>query len=260
MKTHVAVTGIEIEYDPDPQTEAFLAEVARRVANPKLKENDIIGFAYGPENPILFQEPNGRSLVTRAVLDNPSYRVLGDLLFRKRIAQFGKTPEQIADSYTLTVTEAAERLGLTPDAVRKQIREHKLSAWKKGDEYFLDPKLLELVQKGAERGPTSPLLGLHCAAGKGDKAFFFVKAPGRTEPIGHKGNELVTIRKWRSVGIYSGGDGRSRFIEIENNPQARESPEHVGFREWTVDGPFRVVRKVNNAAEARKAWEAFRAS
>jgi excisionase family DNA binding protein len=259
MKTHVAVNGIEIQYDPDPNTERFLAEVAKRVENPKLKENDIIAFAYGPENPILFQEPNGgRSLVTRNVLDSPAYHVLGDLLFRKRIAQFGKTPEDFAESHTLTVNEAADRLGLTPDAVRKKIREHKLSAWKKGDEYFLDPKLLELVQKGAERGPANPSLGLHCAAGKADKAFLFVKAPGR-EPIGAKGNELVTIRKWRKVGVYTGGDGRSRFIELENDPQAREKPEHIGFREWSVDGPFRVVRKVNNAAEARKAWEAFRA-
>jgi excisionase family DNA binding protein len=260
MKIYETIAGIPIKYDPSPEVERFLAEVERLVSNPKLKERDVIAYAYGPENPLLVHDPAvGRNIVTQQVQDNPSYQVLGELLYRKRIEQSGKTPEEIAAHYTLTVAEAAEQLGVTPDAIRRQIRSHKIAAWKKGDEYFLSPRTLATLQIGSERGRASASAELHCVAGKGNKAYLFVKAPGHDEPIGTKGNEDVTIRKWRRIGVHTAGDGKSRFIEIENDPQARESPESFAFRDWRIEGPFKVVRKVNNAAEARKAWEAFRA-
>ncbi len=258
-RSYETASGHVIEHDPDPRTARFLARVQELVADPRTKENDIIGFAYGSENPMLLHVPGGRSIVTRETLEHPSYLVLGDLLYRKRIQQTGMSAEEVAARYTATVADAAAVLGVTPDAVRKRAREHKLPSWVKGGEYFFDPKSLATFARGAERGPAAAGGALRCVAGGGWKSFLRVKAPGRAaDPIGGSGAEEVTIRKWRRIAVQTGSERALRFYELEHDPAARASPETISFGKWHVDGPFRVVRKINNAREARHAWEAFR--
>jgi excisionase family DNA binding protein len=263
-QTYTALNGVEIQHEPDAKTERFLAEVAKRVADPKLKENDIIGFAYGPDNPMLAQDPSGRGLVTKETFANPSNLVLADLLYRKRVAQSGKTVEQLAARHTLSVSEAAKLLGVTPDSVRKQIRDFKLSGWKKGDEYFLDRKAIAELPRGAARGPL-PRTGtgiLRCVAGSARGLFLLVKAPGYDEdtPIGSEGSVDVRIRQWRRIAVLTGGQGKLRMFVLEYDTEPRSFPEEMPFHEWLVEGPFKIVEKFNNAAAARVAWDKFRAA
>jgi excisionase family DNA binding protein len=260
-RIHETLSGQRIEYDPDPKVAKFLARVEALEQDPKATEDDLIRLIYGQENPIMNKDLlPGRGAVTREVLDNPVYHVLTDLLFRKRLAETGTPVEKVAARYTVTVAEAAAELGVSEEAVRRLVRERKLASWKRDGLTYLDPKALSTLQRGAQRGPVASGTGvLHCVAGKADKAFLFVKAPGRDdEPIGTKGAEDVTIRKWRTIAVYTGGHGKSRLFELEHDPGANDVAP-VAFHDWRVEGPFKVVRKVNNAAEARKAWEAFRA-
>jgi hypothetical protein len=113
-------------------------------------EDELIAWVYGSENPILdrtiFPE---RGAVTRAVLESPVYQVLQDLLFRKSAAVRGQRLDRLAAKFTLTVNEAAERKGVTPQAIRHAIATKRLPAWVRGGEYHIDPRTLDLVEFGS---------------------------------------------------------------------------------------------------------------
>jgi hypothetical protein len=104
---------------------------------------------YGRENPLLegglFP---GKGTVTREVLENPLYRVLADHLVRKRLALDGVDPKKLAGKFTLTVSDAAARKGVTPSAIRQAIHAGRLVSWVKNREYFLEPRALDSVDLG----------------------------------------------------------------------------------------------------------------
>lgn len=261
MAKHLTVSGHTIEYEANAPTARFLARVQALLDDPRSTEDEMIALVYGPDNPILDKTIfPGRGAVTREVLEHPVYRVLTDLLARKRLQETGTPVEKVAARYTMTVADAARELGITPDAVRRLIRAHRLPSWKRDGEYYLDPAAVRRESKGAERGPLARGAGvLRCVAGNTGKAYLLVKVAGHDEPIGaHAPLEEATLRKWRRIAVSTGGYGKLRFFELEHDPGA--SPEPLAFHDWSVTGPFRIVRKVNNPREARHAWEAFRPS
>jgi hypothetical protein len=150
-RIHETASGQQIKYaDPDPMLARFLKRAEELASHADASENELIVWVYGPENPILdrtiFPE---RGAVTRAVLDDPVYAVLQDLLFRKSAAQRGQSLERIAAKYTLTVNEAAERKGVSPQAIRNAIATKRLPAWVRDGEYHLDPRTLDIVEFGS---------------------------------------------------------------------------------------------------------------
>ena len=99
-----------------------------------------------PGSPVLA----GGAWVTKKVSKSPLYRLCQDLADRLGIAQgflaVGKTAlaerpgfaEPAVPSY-LSCEEAAERVGVTSEAIRKAIREKRLPARRVGRTYLLDP-------------------------------------------------------------------------------------------------------------------------
>jgi hypothetical protein len=61
--------------------------------------------------------------------------------------------------------------------------------------------------------------------------------------------------RWRRVALLSGWKGNLRFFEIEPG----DEPAEVEAGNLSVSGKFKIVRKVNNAREAQKAWLEFKA-
>lgn len=264
-RIHTTISGQEIRYhDPDAKLERFLKRVFALAEDEDATDDDLVVLIYGRENPILdhtlFPE---RGAVTREVLDNPVYGVLTDLLARKTLARTKTTPERLAARYTVTVAEAAEQKGVSEDAIRKAIRERRLSAWKKDGVYYLEPKSLEAVSLGG-RGPAPKVQlqgraqgrsatsgSLSIRAGHEGDVSFKVKAPGASES-----KPPARLDKWSRVGVLTGGHGKLRFFELEPGGE----PNELEFHGFHARGPFRVVRKVNNAKAAREAWEAFEPS
>jgi excisionase family DNA binding protein len=264
-RIHETLSGHRIEYDPEPKVERFLKRVDELVDDSKATEDDVIALVYGKENPILDQTLfPARGAVTREVLENPVYQVMTDLLARKRVQQDGLDVAKLAARYTLTVQEAAEELGISPDAVRKAIAARRLPAWSKEGAWYLDPRTFEALGPVGQRGPAPAPRGpgmLECIAGSTSKEFFLVKAPGYDDPIG-TGKEVVhkTVRPWKRAAILMGGGGKLRMFVLERFTGDRSSADEVPFREWKASGHFNIVEKINNARDARLAWDSFQPS
>lgn len=258
---HDTLSGQKIQYDdPEPKVAKLLKEARAIVEDSKRTTDELVSLIYGRGNPILDQTlfPE-RGAVTAAVLENKVYHVLTDLLARKE-AQANKTDlKKVASRYTMTVAEAAVRLHLSEDAIRRAIRDRRLPAWvKEKGAYFIDPGHLALLGKIAQHGPINP--GVHpleysVGYAPDEGAFLRFKVPGGELPFDDKGN-AGQITRWRRVGVLTGGHGKIRFQVLEPSPQDAE----VSFHGYFIKGKFRVTGKLNNMKEARIAWEGFKAS
>lgn len=259
-RIHISLSGHEIKYDdPEPKVEKFLKRVTALVEDPKGKTDDVVALVFGLENPILEHGTfPDRGSVTKDVLENPVYHVLSDLIARQYLKTSRQPIESLAKPYTLTVAEAAERKGVTPDAIRKAIKARRLPSWVKDGELYLNPRSLDLVEFGS-RGPvdakTEPL---HARVGCSRDAQFMIRhrkgifPDGGTVPYSVEGD----IKHWRRVAVLSGGHDRIRMLVLEPSEEA----SRFEFEGFFVAGKFTIVEKINSSAAARKAWEGFKAS
>jgi hypothetical protein len=151
---HTTISGHRIAFpEPEGETQAFLKRVRVDAADPKVTENDLIATIYGNDNPLL--APGivpGRGMVTRETLANPLYRVLIDLLDRKRMDEKGLAIEDIAARYTMPVSAAAAELEISTSAVLQAIAAGRLPSWLKDGKHFLPPAAVAAF-KPERRGP-----------------------------------------------------------------------------------------------------------
>lgn len=273
MPTHETLSGHVINYErPLPKVEAFLAKLREMLGDARTTEQEMTGFAYGRDNPILDHTLfPGRGAVTKEVLDDPVYHVITDLLARKNVAERGADIEKIARGYTMTVAEAAAQLGITEQAVRKAIASRRLPSWVKDGQHFLHPKTVaafEIAPRGFKR-ETEGSEAERARARRADHTLAIC--------IGHTEGKKLSIRApteltlervegnvqqgevpngWQTVGVLSGGDGKDRFWLLE----PASSPNEIVWGPFFVRGRFRVAEKVNNAEKARATWKDFKAS
>ena len=259
MERHTLISGETLEYPtPAPEISAFVDRVREMVNDPDAPESAVIDLIYSSENPLLDQTifPH-RGAVTKATIEDPVYHVMLDLLDQKRI-QLGRLDlDAVQDRYTMSVTEAAEELGITPGGVRQAIHARRLAAWKKGGRYFLDPALVEAFQV-SNRGPSKAQeVGepLEVRMGTAPGVSFLLKAPHLLEDSTKEGSVRTgVLRNWRRVAVSAGkGPGRSIFI-IEPG-SAQNSIEREDFY---VRGKFKIVRRIRGARAAAEAFKGFR--
>jgi hypothetical protein len=223
----------------------------------------MIALVYGRENPLL--EASG-GMVTREVFENPVYRVLGDLIVRKRVEMDGMDPERLAAKYTLTVADVAAHKGVSEDAIRKAVRENRLPSWVKGGSYFFEQRSIEAVPLGT-RGPMPKRIAPISFRVGYDKVTN-TQMRLRTDPGGNQPEEVEesgavmkyrgtydgTVDRWRRAAVFTAGSrGSARFFELEPSTE----PEKLEFHGFYVRGRFRIARKLNSARGARKAWDSF---
>jgi|SRR5262245_1936193 len=154
MASYTALSGETIRFpDPDPVTADFLARARVAASDLTVSINDMIELVYGPDNPLLDKTIlPGRPMVTKAVFVNPVYHVLADLIGVKRV-QLGLLDMAAARAaYTLSVPEAAKRLGITPAAVRAAITGKRLGAIYENGQWWLRPESVASY-KVSNRGP-----------------------------------------------------------------------------------------------------------
>lgn len=153
--TWTTVSGHEVRYGAPPTVAALIERLKAMLADPAATEDDMIVAVYNQDNPVMDREViPGRGAVTTRTLANPAYRVMTDLLFRKRLAEGGQDSAALAARYTLTVGEAAGRLGVSRSAIHQAIQARRLSAWVKDGQNYLDPDYLDGFQL-SRRGPKS---------------------------------------------------------------------------------------------------------
>lgn len=157
MERYTTLAGETVEYRrPEPALAAFLARVVDAAHDPGVTESAMIDLLYGPENPLLDTSIiPGRGVVTKAAFEHPVYRVLQDLLGRKRV-QVGTLDLAASDArHTVSVTEAAERLGVHPSAVRQALQTGRLAGRKVGGTWLTTEEALasfRVVRRGPRPG------------------------------------------------------------------------------------------------------------
>jgi hypothetical protein len=260
--------GETIEYPkPAPDVAKFLARIEEAAEDPRVREDAMIALVYSTENPILEQGKfEGRGAVTKAVLANPLYRVLLDLLEHKRVALGKVTPDQLGAAFTMTVAEAARELDITPDAVLRAIRAKRIAAVKKPTGYLADPRSVQSYRETRARG------GMERAP---DLRIVFGSAPGKSWRV--RFDDLAiessqerkdgTKLKIGSVASFVGkgaicfsetkrdGTKLNRFFLIEPARRVSRYPTEGG--PFYVEGLFRVAETENDPQKAAKAFAAF---
>jgi hypothetical protein len=254
--SHACINGRVLVFEePSKEVAAFLDRVRVAASSSKVRENDLIALVYGRENPLLDQTmAPGYSMVTREVFENPIYRVLLDLLDRKRIKLGLLDPVKAAARYTLSVQEAADRVGVQRNAINVAVETGKLPVWVKDGRLYLDPDTLHAYQP-EKRGHSSRLRIRYGNATGGLSLKF--KAATELEEVTSVEEHIKEgwLGKWKRIGVMTGAksDGSYRFVVLEPGGVL----DRIGHKQLYVEGRFRVVEKVNLAEEAHEAWKKF---
>jgi excisionase family DNA binding protein len=252
MERYTTIAGETIEYEtPSHDIAAFLARLFDAAHDPSVTESAMVELIYGSGNPVLRQDIiPGRGVVTKEVFQNPLYQVMTDLLGVKRIQLGTLDPEAARDEYTITVTEAAERLGVHPSAVRQAIAAGRLDAVKRGHQHLIRPHALESFK--VARKKSIPRTALRARVGNDEQGSFrFRVAGGELEETGRKGRRIDgVVRSWTKAWVISGGASSNyRFFELTPSDEENE----VAWGPFFVKGRFSVAKE-NNARRAHEKW------
>lgn len=262
MEQHTTIAGETLEYPRPPgELAAFLAHVRSAAEDPRVSEGELVELIYGSENPLLDHTIfKGRGAVTREVFANPIYHVMLDLLDAKRVQAGTLDPERAAQRYSMTVTEAAERLEMTTSAVRQAIGAHRLAAWKSpSGPYLLDPHSVDTYRDRVKRRGPKAAPALRITMGNRPGASFRVKAAEIEEVSKTKledGGQVIeaVVPRFERVGIAFSGTRSNTFLVLEPDDEERTRD----FQSYGVTGRFRIVEKVTDPEEASKRFRSFR--
>lgn len=259
-RIHETISGHRIEYaDPPSKLAKLLERLVAMLDDDKVSEDEMIALTYGRDNPLLDQTvfPE-RGAVTKEVLEDPTYQVLTDLLTRKSFKVRGVDPAKVAERYTLTVADAATRLGVHETAIRQAIKARRVPSWVKDGRYFLEAKSLDKIRVGS-RGPVpASIEPLSYEIGNDAKkhAQLRIRFDDREE-LAELKNRVAGERKrgeqsrWRRCSVLSGApDGKLRYFVLEPGTKENE----IKNADFFVRGKFKIVEKVNNPKRARERW------
>jgi hypothetical protein len=196
-----------------------------------------------------------RGAVTSAVLADPAYTVMSDLLFRKTVAQYGFNLGEVAARYTMTVDEAAVALRLPASDVRWAIEEKRLASWVKNGNDFIDPRSLksyELVSSLAREKALRRQLDIVLGHKKGATLKVRAAVP-LTRVVRIAGNVLAArLEDWDRVVVLTTGSGGSRRAFVLERGDLEAEIEHGPFH---VRGRFVIVDRANGGPRVDSLWK-----
>ena len=249
---HTTIDGREIVYTASSALAAFLDRVVALANDPRISEDEMIELVYSKENPLLDKTMFAdRGAVTREVFDNPAYHVMLDWLGRKRQQEGRLDMKQVYAAATMSVTEAARKLGISTSAVRQAIYADRLAAVKKGRNYVLDPRDVENYHVGSHGPARTPALKVR--VGKDGNKSLLLKAPGYLETSKDGAISTGEVQSFRTAAIKLGKDGHQVMLIIE--PDDEERVRKLG--KLYVRGKFRVVEEIEGDGNAANRFRFF---
>jgi len=279
------VSGEVVEYPDQPAAvNAFLARVTAAVNDLAVSPAELLSLVYGTENPILDTTTQpGRAIVTKAVFENPVYRVLADLVGRKQLLAAGQTPEQASAAYTVSVKDASAQLGLTESSVRTAINNRKLSAVKRNGDWYIRPesiasykvsnrgrKKVAIDSSEADPAESNAATQPSGAAAEHGVSVICGSMPGGSLDVRIANAELVVDHRightvsghfpsgWTRAAVKTTTSNGVRVFELEPavvmDAELPHELKHLGFM---VAGEFKVVKKHNATKTAVEVWKKY---
>ena len=127
--------------DLTPAEVTFWRHLEGVVADDLVSPDQMRALVYGSENPALDREVMpGQPLVTKVTLENPLFWVCVDCLSRKDIRVGRVDLAQMQSAYTLDVATVAQRLEVSPQAVRAGIDSFKYDALFANGQWWMRPE------------------------------------------------------------------------------------------------------------------------
>jgi excisionase family DNA binding protein len=181
MKRHKLLSGETVGLEElDTRDVAFLKNL-RRMAKDGISFFEVERVAIGPGSPAL----RGWSRVTAELVESPLYRVASDIATRAGIAEGlilahkheqkrGQIP---ADGSLMSVTQAANTLGISRAAVHKAIQQKRLVALRYGNVILMSRDAVERYRQARAAGTLSA---------SGSRRRFTVRAAGSARFAGRR--------------------------------------------------------------------------
>ncbi|MGE0792506.1 MAG: helix-turn-helix domain-containing protein [Sandaracinaceae bacterium] len=267
MERYTTTAGEVIEYPrPAPEVAAYLARVMKAAHDPRVSEGELIELVYSKDNPLLDATVMpGRGAVTKAVLADPVYHVILDLLFAKRV-QVEATARAAASSGAtmrdgLSVADAAKQLGMSESAVRQAIARGDLEATKVRGAHSINPASVESYrERVTRRGPTAePALRIRMGNEPGHS--FRVKVhttDGSTLELGEReklesGGYVLpaSVAHFDRAVVSFSGEKVHRLFLIA----ASDESDSFDFGPFGIAGHYKLIAKINDPENAADAWK-----
>jgi excisionase family DNA binding protein len=255
MPTHTRISGETFDYDASPELAAFITRAALAVADPAVTVADLVELLYGEENPLLVRGViPGRGYVTAEILADPAYRVILDLLDRKRVAA-GTLDVAASDAaHTVTVSEAARRLGISTGAVRQAIAAGRIPALKRAGQYWLRDEAIASYRVST-RGPSSTRVPtLRVRLGTEGDAVLQLRSDGALSARAEGALQVGELAEWTWATVKTARKDLGSLRVFELRPGPTENEIRVGGLE--VVGRFEVAQTFNARKAAEEAWKA----
>jgi hypothetical protein len=267
--TYTFTNGEEIEFElDDPEIEAYLSRVREAAHDPDVSSDELLDLIYAPDNPIMEDDIiPGRGVITEELYEHPAYQIMIDQLQIKR-TQEGVFDDQGTDGYgpssgrySMSVSDAAERLDMSTSAVRQAIYNDRIDAQKRGGSWKLDPDSVDAYEP-SDRGPdASGEIGdpLEVTIGSKEGLSFMFANDGELELDEKHDHVLVgTIHDWTRGAVKmnrkrEGSAGAITYLELEPSDESSS----IEMDEFRIEGDFRIRKVVADNSEAREAFQSF---
>jgi hypothetical protein len=254
-RVHTLLSGIGVAYpEPSPEFDAFLRELAAMAERPTTI-SELIGFAYGPVNPLLEEGViPGRPAVTPAVLACPEWRVVMDVVDRGWLTITGEPLERLAEAYTVAAAEVAAQAGIGEEELESAIEAGTVRGWVRAGRYWLTADDADDYLR--VHAPSTGLT-VQCGHQPGSKLAFRADTP--LQDTMRKGRNVVGGHlpegAWKRAELFGVEAGKpDRYVVIEPAPTCEVEFARFGSpKSFFVRGAYTIVEEVVGVA-ARKAW------
>lgn len=251
--------------------------------------DDLTQKVWSPDNPLMKKGPRpGQAHATLETYKHPVFRVMLDIIDRKRVATGSLDLSAARARYTFTVDQAAEQLAIDAATVRRAIREGRLAAWKDRSTYWLDPSAVEnyrvstrgrraevQISQGGRGVPVDPDLIRRAdlrfvpgslAVREGTEGNYSLRVKGAVKNPPEGQNERDQVRSyliappWREIAVIrtkKAENDHRLFILRPREPEADGMDTGLTFAGFHVRGHFEIVETVNNSREVLERWKSY---
>ena len=125
----------------------FLESVLEAFHNKAVSEKNLVNLVWSPLNPLLKTDLiPGKVFATKETYEDPAFRIIDDLIDRKRLEAEHLDLEAVKAKFSMSVKEAAHQLAVDVTTVRRAFHDEKMAGILVKGKIMLDPHSVAAFQ------------------------------------------------------------------------------------------------------------------